>query len=98
MTDETGNPREKRWAVVTSDGRHIWLGRHTDPDAGQIQLAVNQLTVQGLTGWLAVIQGVYYEPQHNLTSVMVQLLAGQGTWEAAWEAFLARRAETLNDG
>ena len=86
--------REKRWAVVTGDGRHVWLGRHTDPSEDEITRAADGLRAQGLTGWLAVTEGVYYEPTDSMSAVMVRPLAGKGDWNAAWAAFIARRADT----
>jgi len=87
--------REKRWAVIISDGRHSWLGRHTDPTEEEITHTADQLSAQGLTGWLAVTEGVYYEPTHQMTALMVHPLSGDGDWEAAWAAFVARRAEVI---
>lgn len=92
-----GTQREKRWAVITSDGSHSWLGRHTDPTEEEITRAADQLAAQGLTGWLAVTEGVYYEPTHPMTAIMVRALSGGGNWETSWTAFLIRRAEAIGN-
>ena len=81
-----GTPREKRWAVITLDGSHGWLGRHIDPSSDEITRAAEGLAEQGLTGWLAVTEGVYYDPSHKMTAVMVRPLYGEGDWETAWAA------------
>jgi hypothetical protein len=91
-----GRQREKRWAVITSDGRHSWLGRHTDPNEDELSAATAALQAQGVTAaWVAVTEGVYYQPDHHMTVLMVRSLLGGGDWEAAKGAFLARRDAEL---
>jgi hypothetical protein len=64
---------ETRWIVLGTDGRHVSLGR-TEPSEAEIATASDALAAQGLTGWLARMQGEYYsrrkvtlEPRHTLT-------------------------------
>jgi hypothetical protein len=90
-----GTSKEKRWAVITADGGHVWLGRHTDPDETQIATVTRQLEERGLSAWLAVTEGVYFAPDHDLTVLMVRPLVAGGEWESAKSAFLARRADAL---
>ena len=52
--------REKRWIVLADDGRHVTLGRHSDPSDEEIAQAANGLRRSGVGGWLAVLEGVYY--------------------------------------
>ena len=42
-----------------ADGRHVSLGR-TEPSEAEIATASDALTAQGLSGWLARMQGEYY--------------------------------------
>ena len=35
--------RRRRWIVLSEDGRHSTIGRHTDPTEEQLDLAANGL-------------------------------------------------------
>jgi hypothetical protein len=50
---------EQRWIVLGADGRHVSLGR-TEPSEAQVKAASDALAAQGLSGWLARMQGDYY--------------------------------------
>ncbi|MCA3360078.1 MAG: hypothetical protein ING02_18970 [Roseomonas sp.] len=50
---------ETRWIVLGTDGRHVSLGR-TKPSEAEIATASDALAAQGLSGWLARMQGNYY--------------------------------------
>ncbi|MCA3310717.1 MAG: hypothetical protein ING03_14875 [Roseomonas sp.] len=50
---------ETRWMVLGADGRHVSLGR-TEPSEAEIATASDTLAAQGLSGWLARMQGEYY--------------------------------------
>ena len=50
---------ETRWIVLGTDGRHVSLGR-TEPSEAEIAIASDALAAQGLSGWLARMQGEYY--------------------------------------
>jgi hypothetical protein len=83
---------ERRWLVVASDGRHVTIGRATDPSADELERAAEDLRGQGLSGWLAISEGSYYG-SGPLRLMMVRLLAGpEGeSWEAAEAAFMRAR-------
>lgn len=51
---------ETRWIVLGTDGRHLSLGRHSDPSTAEIEKAEAALVAQGLAGWLALLKGDYY--------------------------------------
>ncbi|MFC7552328.1 hypothetical protein ACFQU7_08815 [Pseudoroseomonas wenyumeiae] len=51
---------ERRWVILGEDGRHVTLGRASDPSEDEIRRAEEQLRAQGLAGWLAVMQGNPY--------------------------------------
>ena len=50
---------ETRWMVLGADGQHVSLGR-TEPNEAEIATASDALAAQGLSGWLARMQGEYY--------------------------------------
>jgi hypothetical protein len=88
--------RETRWIVLCTDGRHTTLGRHRDPDEGDITRAGTALAAAGLAGWLAVMKGGYYtRAQPEL--LMVRALTGEPAgWEDAARAFEAIRQEAIH--
>jgi hypothetical protein len=72
-TKEIQSRGERRWIVLTEDGRHVTLGRHTDPSPDEIAQAEAGLAAQGLAGWLAVMEGAYYQ-RRKPSLMMVQPL------------------------
>lgn len=88
--------REKRWIVLADDGRHVTIGRHTDPSEDEIVRAGDGLRANGVGGWLAVTEGVYYSGG-PLSVVMVREIAPtRQTWDAAVSAFMARRRQSID--
>ena len=82
---------EQRWIVLGADGRHVSLGR-TEPSEAQVKAASDALAAQGLSGWLAHLQGEYYsrgkvmlEPQQRIGA------EHNADWQAALSAFHAAR-------
>ncbi len=49
--------KERRWVVLGTDGRYVTLGRASDPSDDEVRGAEEALRAQGLSGWLAVMQG-----------------------------------------
>ena len=49
--------QERRWLIVSEDGRHVWLGRHTDPSLEEVERAGAALDGQGIAAWLAARMG-----------------------------------------
>ena len=82
---------ETRWIVLGADGRHVSLGR-TEPSEAEIATASDALATQGLSGWLARLQGDYYS-RGKVTLEPLQLIgiAHDGNWQAALTAFHAAR-------
>ncbi len=82
---------ETRWMVLGTDGRHVSLGR-TEPSEAEIATASDALATQGLSGWLARLQGDYYS-RGKVTLEPLQLIgiAHDGNWQAALAAFHAAR-------
>ena len=88
--------RERRWIVLGNDGRHVTLGRHTDPTEEEVLAAERSLAASGLAGWLAVMEGDYYAPRGRPSIMMVRPLATPaGAFEDAAAAFEAARAQAL---
>lgn len=48
---------ERRWIVLSTDGRYTTLGRASDPSEEELARVETALRAQGLSGWLAVMQG-----------------------------------------
>jgi hypothetical protein len=88
--------REKRWAIIGEDGRHVWLGRHSDPSEAEIANAEAALVKQGLAGFLAITEGDYWARRGRMGFVMVKPLAApSASFDAATAAFLALREVAL---
>ena len=77
---------QQRWIVLGADGRHMSLGRATSPTDVEIIGVSDALTAQGLSGWLACMQGDYYS-RGKVTLVHLQRIGA--THEADWQAALA---------
>jgi hypothetical protein len=93
--DMTRTP-ETRWIALATDGRHVTLGRHTDPSEDEIKATETALAAQGLSGFLAVLRGGYYTRNTvELLQVRPLATAMPDQWEGAVAAFLAKRVSAL---
>ena len=82
---------ESRWMVLGSDGRHVSLGR-TEPSEAEIAVASDALAAQGLTGWLARMQGEYYSRRKVTLEPLQRIgIAHEADSQAALTAFHASR-------
>jgi len=82
---------ETRWIVLGADGRHVSLGR-TEPSEAEITVASDALAAQGLTGWLARMQGEYYSRRKVTLEPLQRIgIAHNADWQAALAAFHAAR-------
>jgi hypothetical protein len=90
-------PGEMRWIILTPDGGHVSIGRHTAPSGDEIEAAAGKLRQAGSGGWLAVMEGSYYG-RRKVTLLMVrEIVPGDGNWEAAFAAFeRTRRVATAS--
>ena len=86
---------ETRWIVLGTDGRHVSLGR-TEPSEAEVKAASDALVAQGLSGWLAHIQGEYYS-RSKLTQEPLRMLGStpEADWQAALTAFHAMRRDAI---
>ena len=82
---------ETRLMVLGTDGRHVSLGC-TEPSEAEIATASEALAAQGLSGWLARMQGEYYS-RRKVTLEPLQRIGAthEGDWQAALSAFHAAR-------
>jgi hypothetical protein len=82
---------ESQWIVLGTDGRHVSLGR-AEPSEAEIASASDALAAQGLSGWLARMQGDYYS-QARVTLEPLRSIgaAPEVDWKAALSAFHAAR-------
>ena len=82
---------ETRWMVLGADGRHVSLGR-TEPNEAEIATASDALAAQGLSGWLARMQGEYYSRGKVMLESIKRIGADhEAEWQAALAAFHAMR-------
>jgi hypothetical protein len=82
---------ETRWMVLGTDGRHVSLGR-TEPSEAEIATASDALAAQGLSGWLARMQGDYYSRRKVILEPLQRIGAEHDAdWQAALSAFHAAR-------
>ena len=82
---------ETRWIVLGTDGRHVSLGR-AEPSEAEIVTASDALATQGLSGWLARMQGDYYSRARVTLEPLQRIgIAHDANWQAALTAFHAAR-------
>jgi hypothetical protein len=88
--------REKRWIILADDGRHVTIGRHTDPSIEEIDLAAENLKHNGVGGWLAVTEGRYYS-RGQLSLMMVrEIAAPRSAWDEAVATFMKIRSQATS--
>jgi hypothetical protein len=82
---------ETRWIVLGADGRHVSLGR-AEPSEAEIATASDALAAQGLSGWLARMQGDYYSRRKVILEPLQRIGAEhEADWQAALAAFHTAR-------
>jgi hypothetical protein len=94
---KTDHQGKRRWLVLGEDGRHAWLGRHSDPSPEEVAAAEAALVGRGLAGWLAVAQGDYWRRRSRLVLLEVQPLGTPVVaFAVAASAFEALRVAALS--
>ena len=84
--------RERRWLIVTADGRHVTFGRDTDPTEDEIRILGRQVDELDRAAWLVIQAGDYHDPEVDLELMAVRRVGcSEGSWEEARTAFLAIR-------
>jgi len=84
---------ERRWVIVTLDGRYVTLGRRSDPSEEEIRQAEASLRAQGLEGWLAVMQGNPHTGDIPYLMEVRPLAGARGPFETVAAACQLRIAE-----
>lgn len=95
-TDAIQSRGERRWIVLGEDGRHVTMGRHSDPSPDEIARAEAGLADQGLAGWLAVMEGAYYERSKPSLMMVRALCNPQRPFAEAVDAFQTARKASLD--
>ena len=87
---------DRRWIIIAQDGRHVTMGRAAPPSEAEVETAAAALTVQGLAGWLTILDGNYWS-RRRVTLAPVQMLGdGAGLdWPAAIATFEAARQRAI---
>ena len=82
---------ETRWMVLGTDGQHVSLGR-SEPSVAEVMAASDALAAQGLSGWLARLQGDYYSRGKVTLEPLQRIgIAHDADCQAALAAFHAAR-------
>jgi len=77
---------ETRWIVLGTDGRYVSLGR-SEPSEAEVKTASDALAAQGLSGWLARMQGEYYSRRKVTLEPLQRIgIAPEADWQAALTA------------
>ena len=89
-------PEERRWIILTQDGRHVTMGRAAPPSDAKVEAAAAALAAQGLAGWLTTLDGNYWS-RRRIALAPVQMLSDGAMldWPAAITAFAAARQRAL---
>ena len=83
---------ERRTIILADDGRHVSIGRHTEPSEVEIAAAGEALRTQGLGGWLASMEGSYYNRDDVVLVPLRELASAQCSFAEAEAAFRRLRA------
>ena len=83
---------ERRYLLVSEDGRHTTLGRDVEPDQEALDTAAEGLDGLGMAGWLVLSEGRYYSQESMALLPINCLTTRSGDWEAAAAEFHRRRA------
>lgn len=82
--------------VLSEDGRHVALGRQTEPDASEVKRSAHGLASLGLGGWLCRLEGDYYS-KSTLSIVRLQILGQPAAhFDQATARFLDLRRDRLS--
>lgn len=77
-----------RTIVLAADGRYVTLGRHSEPSDVELAQVTETLTANGLTAWLATMQGSPFSKRAPKIAA-IRALHGEGDFAAAVAAYRA---------
>ena len=89
-------PLERRYLLVSEDGRHTTLGREVEPDQEALDTAAEGLDSLGMAGWLVLSEGRYYSGEVVALLPIRRLTTRSGDWEATAVEFHRRRTATTS--
>lgn len=84
---------EVRWLVLTSDGRHVTVGRHRVSDKADLVRAAEALEAAGLAGWFVRMSGPYYGGREPELARLRLLTKCCGDWERVVRSFRYLRVQ-----
>jgi hypothetical protein len=84
--------KEKRWLIVAQDGRHVTVGRYTDPAPEEIERAGLSLDEIGTAGWLVVSEGIYHSDGAVALLMVRRITERDGNWSEAEQLWHSIRA------
>jgi hypothetical protein len=82
---------EARWIVLGTNGKHVTIGRNTDPSEAEVADAESALRAKGLSGWLVLMKSDYYAIQDPSLFMIRPLSNPQYSFDDAVRAFYAER-------
>ncbi|MFZ0509017.1 MAG: hypothetical protein WBE85_04625 [Methylocella sp.] len=88
---------DRRWVVVSEDGRYTTIGRASNPTDGQIRDAEDALRRQGLAGWLAIMSWSAYGTKVPSLIEVRPLASPAKSWDEVSAACLAAIEELRNN-
>lgn len=97
MTEMDEANLEIRWIVLGTNGKHVTIGRDTDPTKEEVAVAEAALVAGGLSGWLALMKANYYS-RHKPSLSMIRALGNpSSTFDEAARAFLVEREKLVTE-
>lgn len=83
--------------TLAGDGRHVWLGRGTDPTDDELGRIGAALDAQAATAWLVLVRGDYWDAADSIETVVARRLTSrhEGALDDALEAWNALRRKAL---
>ena len=82
---------ETRTIILSDDGRHVTLGRHSEPSESEVAAAGAALAGFGMGGWLCTLTGTYYGRRKVTLTCILEVAAPRADFATAETAFHANR-------
>lgn len=86
---------DKRIALIALDGRHVWLGRYSEPTIHEYENMHKLMLERRLKGKVYEINGDYWAKDESLTFRLITILGGSFDDDVI-EPFLEKRHESLS--
>jgi len=82
---------ETRTIILSDDGRHVTLGRHSEPSDTEVAASGASLAALGVGGWLCTLTGTYYGRRKVTLACIREVAASRADFATAEAAFHANR-------